>query len=77
MDRGAWWDPSPWGPKELDMTEQLRLLNLRVDWEAKFHSLFFEGIFLVLLIESFLCIFILLNFICLYEFRRNCYLLWS
>ena len=29
MDRGAWWDPSLWGPKELDMTEQLRLLNLR------------------------------------------------
>ena len=24
MDRGAWQDISPWGDKELDMTEQLR-----------------------------------------------------
>ena len=27
MDRGAWWAAySPWGHKELDMTEQLMLL---------------------------------------------------
>ena len=27
MDRGAWWGYSPWGCKELDMTEQLSLFK--------------------------------------------------